>query len=194
MNIFVCGDSFCFYRDNPDTDWPLILSNLAGLNLTGMGFPGQSWWVVRKFLLSYKNTEDYEKTKVFVICHTEPNRMLIDQVPPGIENGKLHDLYLQYFHSDSISEWCNKQWYKELNEILSDKVVLHIQGFQNTDQYFNSLNGIKFTQPLIDLSLDEIGNNRQKFRIGDNRRNHFSTDNNKKLAHKFYQLIKDEIK
>jgi len=190
MNLYVGGDSFCEFRDNPNTDWPLILASCLGLPLQGQGFPGYSWWMTRKHLLQYKDSAEYNPSDVFVFCHSEPNRMLLDYTIDHTTASpeQLKEMYFKHFHSDAISEWTTIQWYKELNDILRGHKVLHVQCFANTQHYFDTLDGLKFTTPLMELSLKEEDGNIDKF-LFDKRRNHFNTENNRQLAEQFYKLL-----
>jgi hypothetical protein len=113
--------------------------------------------------------------------------MLIDATSEMLDYDKIKATYLKYFHSEDISAWTTQQWYKELNSLLENKKVLHVQCFTNTAPYFYLLNGLKHETPLIELSLAEV-NHIDQF-LYDNRRNHFSRENNHILADKFYNLL-----
>lgn len=190
------GDSFCFHRDQ-ETDWPVKLAQLLNLKLTGSGHQGQSWWFIRDKFIEYVSSEEFNNTELFVFCHTEQNRII------GTSNTIEHDewepnasivkIYLMYLENRQFTDWCCEQWFKELNTLLHNKKVIHIQNFNLTKPFFNVLDGVRFDSPsLMDISVKCAGSI-DKF-LYDTRRNHFENDMNISLAEKLvliYNKFKD---
>lgn len=185
-NICVIGDSFCFNRTE-ETDWPVKLSQLLNLNLTGAGYTGQSWWFIRNEFLNFLNSSQFNNTELFVFCHTEQNRIIgtnetiqhFDREP----NKSIVKTHLTYLENKEFNNWCCKQWFKELNELLSNKKVIHIQNFDSTESFFSVLEGVRFATPnLMDISLRRV-KTLNNF-LHDTRHNHFEIDTNILLAEK----------
>lgn len=180
-NLCVIGDSFCAHRDD-DYDWPKQLANLLHLNLIGHGCSGESWWSVRKKFMEIYQSKEFDSTEIFIFCHTDCHRPIgissevtSTEVPESVKK-----IYLNYFFNVDFDHWACLQWFKELNELLKDKKVIHIQNFHSTNEFFNTLNGTKFIRPvLLDLSLKK--SSIDSF-LKDHRHNHFSKDENIKLA------------
>ena len=173
--IYIGGDSFCYYRTTQD--WPGILAQQLGLELTGRGFPGDSWWHTRTHLLKYLKT--HPETATFVFCHTDPFRPLTGQVffkNPAAE--QVREQYFKYFVDYEVSIWTVQQWYQELNELLKDRQVVHFQSFASSCEPFKLLAGTRVSTPLVELSLTS-----QQFDfMNDPRRNHFSPEQNQQFA------------
>lgn len=154
--IYVGGDSFCYRRENPATDWPLILANELELKLTGQGFSGSSWWPVRDDLLRYKNLDKqkFDDTKIFVFCHTEVSRIHNSQLYYDDPDKKeeIYNFYMKYIYDETFHRWSMLQWFNELNNIVADKNVIHLFCFRDTEILSSELNGIKFKPNLFALS------------------------------------------
>lgn len=195
-NVCVLGDSFCFHREQ-ETDWPVKLSKLINLNLTGEGLLGQSWWFIRTKFIKYINSPEFNDTELFVFCHTEPNRIIgttetimHDNWEPNLSIVKTHLMYLE---NKQFNDWCCQQWFKELNVLLSNKKVIHLQNFNSTRSFFNLLDGVKFASPsLMDVSIKTL-HTLDEF-LYDQRHNHFESDKNVLLAERLsfvYNKFKD---
>lgn len=192
QNIYIVGDSFCHWRTSTD-HWPVRLANKLDLSLTGNGYPGLSWWHTREDLIKYMKTPAFEDTKYFVIVHTDfMNRILSREMMFTHQDDStvklVREVYIKYLQDQYINEWIMKSWFLELNTLLLGKNVIHIQAFPEIDKYVKLLSGLKLVTPLIDLSLQEIGFVRNKF-LYDSRHNHFSPENNKKLADVIFENI-----
>lgn len=190
-NIFIIGDSFCAYRTDVSKHWPAKLAELCNLKLLGAGYEGHSWWTIRKNLLKFLESKDFQSTELFVFCHSEPNRII------GNDDFKIDSqvekIYLTYLENKDFNHWCMTQWFKELNDILDGKNVVHIQGFNTTKRYFSMLNGLKVITPLMNLSLEEPGYKFESF-MNDARNNHFSDSNNMKLADVLFEFYQENFK
>jgi len=182
--LYIGGDSFCKYRNQP-TDWPRRLADQLGLELHGRGYEGDTWWYTRRELIQYLTGDLSQDTQLFVICHTDPHRILNGQhrLTQGLsdETDRVREVYYKYIHDSEIHNWTAKQWYQELNTVLAGRPVIHLQCFNSTRGYFDILQGLKFTAALTEISVTEPGADRAVF-MSDARRNHFSTENNLKLA------------
>jgi uncharacterized protein (DUF2461 family) len=190
-HLYVVGDSYCLYRSDPGAHWPAHLAQKFNLTLTGEGYPGKSWWYLRKNLLNYMQSPMFEQTDYFVIIHTEFTRRLGDNM--NFSNyadplvASVTETYFKYIQQDEVDHWKMKMWFLELNQLLAGKQVIHLQGFESTNNYFDILDGLKLCTPLISLSLDQQVD-RAKF-FSDNRHNHFSPEKNIALANVIFDHI-----
>jgi hypothetical protein len=196
-NIFIAGDSYCFYRDNSDEHWPAYLARKLELELQGEGYPGQGWWPTRKLLMQYQLSEQYNNTDLFVFCHTDHRRFLSDQHIDWNDFETIKKVYFTYLQSDAVSDWCVENWYRELNDIMANKTVIHLSCFKHPQ--FNLLQGKKMSQPLLYFSVEKAGGDiridtpkfgSQKVVDDMNRyHNHLSPDANVELAKKIAALL-----
>lgn len=183
-NIFIGGDSFCYYRE--DNDWPKILADKLHLKLKGRGFPGDCWWHTRQNLLQYLSTADSSNTEIFVFCHTDPFRMLTSRCFfKNVEADEVKKKYLKYFVDHEISLWTVKHWYLELNQLLKDQKVIHFQCFSGSNELFELLSGIRVITPLVELSMNKTT---EQF-MQDSRRNHFDLLQNQLFAQKIIECL-----
>ena len=176
--LYIGGDSFCYYRKEV-TDWPNAVAAKLGCELRGRGFPGDSWWLTRTNLL--ENLASFPDMQTFIFCHTNPHRPLSAQkLFKNHEAEQVKQQYLKYFADDEISLWTVTHWYQELNQLLAGRQVLHFQSFASSQEPFKLLEGTRVTTPLVELSLgaDHSGS----ALINDDRRNHFSTEQNQLFA------------
>lgn len=180
------GDSFCYSRKNPATDWPLILANELELKLTGQGFPGSSWWPVRNDLLRYKNLnkQKFDDTKIFVFCHTEVARIHNSQMyfEDADKREEIYNFYMKYIYDETFHRWSMIQWFDELNNIVSDKNVIHLFCFKDTEIISSKLNGIKFKPDLLSLSSRYAVKPIKDWSNWNSNPNHFSSYENTLLA------------
>jgi len=202
--IWISGDSFCWQRENSETDWPLILANQLGLELEGEGFPGQHWWPVMKTLLDYAQTEKFAQTEYFIICHTDCDRVI---TPPHIkivreeqftpkEREHISEIYFKYIYSREMMQWMSEMYFKDLNQILADKKPIYLnvfgelgEGFETDKHLFNSiLNGMK-TSP--DQNLRDFCTHDYDAYGPDTHPNHFTSDQNQKFADILFNNIQN---
>jgi adenylylsulfate kinase len=191
--VYIGGDSFCFLRHDENRHWPMILAKLLNLRLEGKGFPGVSWWNTRIHLLEYMKSRKFHNTEYFIFCHTEPYRPLSKALLPSpastvitSEFKKIREIYYKYIYDDEISLWCQRQWFRELNELCAGRKILHIPCFEWTLKNFQELEGVKFSDILQDLSTQDIGQGR----LTDDRfNNHLSDAGNANLANKIHEFI-----
>jgi hypothetical protein len=211
-NIYIGGDSFCFDRFSSDC-WPNILSNKLNLNLTGMGFAGRGFWRTRIDLLRYLEDDDNRKnTDVFVLCHTDPDRMLssdyaralvgvpihvsnislpyINKVPPN--NEEITEMYYKYVYEPPIHTWAMERWFIEINEILLGKTVINLFCFHHSEIISEKLNGYKLNGPLMRRALNEGWNTATDIFVKE-RLNHFSVNYNIKFANALADYYLNEI-
>ena len=188
-NIYIGGDSYCFHRGN-DTHWPYVLSNKLNLNLIGQGFPGRGFWRTRLNLIQYLKKEDsFKNTKLFVFCHTAPERMIssfytrgpgfaLPEEPPN--NDEIAKVYYKYLYEPNIHTWAMKQWFLEINELLAGKSVIHVFCFPSSAILSDKLNGYKLKESLHHkaVQLDDLKNKNNT----EERMNHFTKSFNVKFA------------
>ena len=177
MFIYIGGDSFCSERTSFD-HWPFLLAHLLKYKLQGEGFPGQGWWNTRQDLLSYCSSENFDKTQIFVFCHTNINRPLMSMSNGTPEFEQVSKIYYTYMENNDISIWQATMWYKELNNLLQGKHVIHIPCFRNKQGLQSLLNGIHVSPALINFAQPS-----------GNYANHFSRDQNRGLAQQIYQGV-----
>ena len=175
----------------------MILANLLDRELLGKGYAGQTWWTCREKLLEFKQSPLFDQVDLFVICHTEPNRVIgniphfqfMDDKDAGMRDFRRH--YMDLIYNKDFNEWCAKNWMQELNHILQDKKVIHIPGFENLFPFLSLLDGFVIKPSLTEISLQEPGyNDREKLNY-DARANHLSKENNQWLAHELYKICTD---
>ena len=181
--LLVIGDSFCARRSRED-DWPVALANMLNLELTGIGIPGGSWWFIRKKFLELVNTDDFVNSELVIFCHTEPHRIIGTDTTlnhHSDENQHICRIYYSYLQNEEFNHWACKQWFSELNTLVKNQKVIHLQNFRATDNYFSILDSIKLSSPcLTDISMQEVGAENSGVLISDHdRRNHFNTQTNK---------------
>jgi hypothetical protein len=175
MFIYIGGDSFCSNRESLD-HWPYLLAHLLKVELKGKGFPGQGWWNTRQDLLSYSKSNNFVNTEIFVICHTNINRPLMTMPNNAPEFEQTSKTYYTYMENNDISTWQASMWYRELNDLLHGKHVIHIPCFRNGQHLQCLLNGIQVTPALINFSQTD-----------NDCANHFSIEQNRCLAEQLYQ-------
>lgn len=177
MFVYIAGDSFCSERHSQE-HWPWALSHLLGAELRGQGFPGQGWWNTRKHLLEYSQSPEFSSTQAFVICHTSIDRpvMTLSNKDPGFDD--CSRVYYAYMANDEISAWQARHWYREINDILKDRLVLHIPCFRTGLRLQDELMGLRVTTPLINFS-----------QTGHEWANHLSPDQNRALAQQLAAII-----
>ena len=194
-NLYIAGDSYCFYREAADQHWPAALAQGLNLTLSGAGFPGQGWWATRQHLINYAASDLFDETDLFVLCHTEPGRMLTSRpiwATPDEEHVK--EVYYKHIYSEDVAAWCVTQWYNELNQLLAGRRVVHLQCFEHPE--FALLKGLRVDQPLLEMSIRSAGANPAdttwSSRVGDLMNasaNHLSPAANRELA----ELIRSKI-
>jgi hypothetical protein len=156
--LFIAGDSYCFYRTDPEQHWPARLADNLNLELHGEGFPGEGWWPTRKKFIEYVASDYFLETDLFVFCHTEPHRIISSN--PNLLKGNFESVketYFKYIQSDDVSTWAVAAWYKELNDILKNKQVIHLQCFKHDE--FSILEGIRLQTPLLNISITSAAGN-----------------------------------
>lgn len=206
-NIYIGGDSFCVFREDPKHHWPKILANLVKANMTGEGHPGYSWWPTRMSLLKYMESPAYKFTDVFVFCHTQSYRIIAHNDSyksgawePGHESHEDFKVYMQTFFVEEFQYWCYKNYILELNKLLKGKKVIHLPCFTSDLHLFDECDGILAKEPLTKFTpwSDEyrLKNPYSKeYQLFDSYHNHMSKRKNHWLAEKLAYVISnyDEI-
>ncbi len=210
-DILILGDSFCSQRNHRD-HWPkIVLDNLLKIENDnsiiprGQGYPGASWWSVRKRLVK----EIRVPPKVAIFCHTEPHR-LPHKDDWGVnfrsvELGQIHttnnfdklmpaefkqacELYYNQIWMSEYHEWAIIQWFKELDELTQGiEKVFHFFAFQGKYNEYTFKKGVTFADPLINYQVK-----RKMFsNIDPPSANHFDADTNRRFADCVLKYIKD---
>jgi len=191
--IWISGDSFCWQRENPETDWPLILANQLELKLEGEGFPGQHWWPVMKTLLDYAQTEHTDCDRLI----TPPDIKIVRQEQFTLKQREhISEIYFKYIYSREMIQWMSEMYFKDLNRILADKKPIYLnvfgelgEGFETDKHLFNSiLNGMK-TSP--DQNLRDFCTHDYDAYGPDTHPNHFTPDQNQKFADILFNNIQN---
>lgn len=201
-DILILGDSFCSHRDHQD-HWPQIVMNkLLGTEYSsmivprGQGYPGASWWSVRKRLLK----ELRQPPKIAIFCHTEPQRIphkddwginfrsvelgqihvpdSFDQpMPPEFK--KACELYYNHLWMEDYHNWAMVRWFEELNSLVRDiDIVLHFYSFPEDKFKYTFKKGVTFEDPLINYQVQK-----KMFSLKEPKSaNHYSVENNRQFA------------
>lgn len=187
-DLLILGDSFCTNRDR-NIDWPVIVQNSLLTTLRGTGFPGGSWWSVRKELLQQIRV----LPRIAIFCHTEPSRIphkddwglnigtaelgMIHTVdscdqPMLPEFSNACKLYYKHLWFDEYHDWAMTSWLKELDDITKDiEIVLHFFCFNNVHRHHRFCHGVSFSDPLINYAINHLSQNiRNHFDIATNQR------------------------
>tara|TARA_B110000503_G_C7049999_1_gene371896 strand:- start:107 stop:802 length:696 start_codon:yes stop_codon:yes gene_type:complete len=173
-DLLIVGDSFCGHRTHQD-HWPqIVMQSLTGLPYNGnvipkgYGFPGASWWSVRKHLLEQLKAG---VPKVVIFCHTEPHRLPHPNDwgvnTRSVELAEIHvlnktsepmpeayataaQLYYEQLWMLDYHHWAITQWFKELDELtLGIEKVLHFYCFDGEYKTHTFKNGVTFDNALI---------------------------------------------
>ncbi len=187
--VFVAGDSYCYYRNDHEQHWPSRLAANLGAELRGQGFPGEGWWPVRKLLLNYMQSADFDQTDLFVFCHTQPNRALTSNPDFYSDLEQNKKFYLKYIQSNDVDSWTVSNWYKELSTYLVDKRVVHLPCFSH-NEFISQLTGYRLLTPMLNISIVSAGGSLEindwggaKIRSQMNQfHNHFSPEVNTKFG------------
>lgn len=216
-DILIVGDSFAQDRSHP-TDWPMALSKLlTGSNEVPLGFGkgGTSWWSVRKFIVKALQTQP---PKVLIVCHTEAGRLPSDKdigLNAGTVLGQEYDakynfwfskeewlaaqMYYVHLMSKEFHNWSRTHWFYELEHITTSiPIVIHLHCFEefesvNNDKKIPSFifkHGITSEEELFPLQRSALGVKINEY-VGDlpGFRNHFSPENNVKIATALYNAV-----
>jgi len=213
-DILIVGDSFAKDRTAP-TDWPLALSKLlTGSDNTpmGQGIGGGSWWSVRKCITK---ALQIRSPQILIICHTDALRLPSDK-DLGLNSGSVLGqeyntnwassfsreefnaaaMYYTHLMSVDFHVWARDQWFNELNRLVSSvPIVIHLHCFTNFELHnpgvpkenFIFRHGITSAEVLFTLQVQCAGSDRITDLPGF--RNHFSPENNVKIAQALYNAI-----
>ena len=190
--LYISGDSYCFYREDPEQHWPARLAENLGLELAGAGYPGQGWWPTRRDLTSY---DQLDQVEVFVFCHTDPERVLTDNPVFAYSNPlreQATETWFKYIQSPVISQWCAAHWYRELNHVTQGRRVIHLRGFESVDM--SRLTGARMTTPLLKLAVEAVGGDYQgdwgpRAAEMNDLHNHLPAESNRALADCLTQAV-----
>ena len=210
-DVLIVGDSFAQHRSNP-TDWPMALTKiLTGSDEVplGVGIGGTSWWTVRKSIVEALQNQP---PKVLIACHTDAFRLPSDKdagLTPGTvleqeydtkyanwyskEEFQAASMYYMHLMSMDFHIWARNQWYSELDNLLSPvPIVIHLHCFPEQtgrQEPYIFKHGITSSEILFHLQVQEAGSPRGTDLPGF--RNHFSPENNVKIARSLYKTIRN---
>jgi hypothetical protein len=211
-DVLIIGDSFCADR-SMKYHWPqVVTTGITGqqynenISPRGQGFPGASWWAVRKNLLLEL---DLRVPKVLILCHTEPYRIPHDTnwglntrsvtndivyVPPGSTDKpskefiKAARAYYEYIISEDYHKWTYHQWFLEVDRIIDQypkiEKVIHFFCFKDTTHH-TFKNGVTMETPLVAYQ------NLPVWRSRDEAPNHYSKVDNLTFGLKLSDVIKN---
>jgi hypothetical protein len=198
-NVYIGGDSFCFWRNDSMNHWPKILANNLSLNLEGNGYPGRSWWSTRDDFINYMKTSEYDNTDLFIFCHTEPLRILSTKVqlcsPDSVsEKLRLNEIYYKHIYDEEFHNWAMVRYFEELNFMLKNKKVIHLFCFSMTRNLgIDILSGYKTDTDLWSLVQKDFDQQNKNINT-EKTYNHFLPDTNQKIANFLTNLYLHEIK
>lgn len=103
----------------------------------------------------------------------------------------IKNQYLKYFLDYDIGIWTTRHWYLELNELLKNQRVIHLQCFESTQPIFPLLSGQRIVTPLVELSKKDNETMIEWSTMGhlDDRRNHFNPAQQQSLAQKIVDCL-----
>jgi hypothetical protein len=212
-DILIVGDSFVAFRDEY-FHWPQKLTCMLTDSQyihrrvpRGKGHAGCSFWSTRNELL--RNLQ-HGVPKLLIMVHTDAHRLPSDydfpvnvSSPDHLLNHARHGtfgehtymlnqefvetikLYYKHLYSDMFHAWAHKKWLEEVDDLIElyqipRSVHMHIT-FQKNKEFYVFRNGITVADTLASMVLwgDEDSG----------RKNHFTPEENVKLADKIYDLI-----
>jgi hypothetical protein len=215
-DIIILGDSFCGSRYEVE-HWPNIVANSLSKKTNepqsifarGQGFPGASWWSPRKLLL-----DELKKSipEVLIFCHTDAFRLphnldwginYASAIRKVVQLPFSHDtnmpekfssaaqLYFEELIVGDFHEWAQLQWFLELDRIIEQNKeitrVVHLHCFENN---YIFKQGVTCTTPLLSLTIFEEKLKRGEMNAKpDMQPNHFSIEDNQKLANEILNVI-----
>lgn len=219
--IFVIGDSYC-HRRSIDSDWPVVLSSLLDAKLEGKGFPGQSFWHQRRWML--KNLDTVQSSDIILICHTDTARLPCTSdfsIFPKLLNmntsdavislsnlrepsksqsehfEKLHQLIIDFYKSElfviDFYEYAWRMWLSELTGLTKHAKVFHLAF---NDLVLAELKKSNVHGKVVTPALYRLSNREKSSWTGnapDSRRNHLSDENNIILANELFRLITNDV-
>lgn len=204
-DILIVGDSWCSERHSL-LHWPnILLSELTGINEgipRGKGFPGCSWWSIRKKLFNELN---HKPAKVIIIIHTDPSR-----IPNDMDSGMTISMavktvtikgrwetqekssiakaaaeYYAHLYSPNFHKWTEQRWFEELDTFLlshKDAKIIHLYGLRNQNDNHHRFNiGVTIESPLHQYLIT----NTEKLKYP----NHMTMEHNDKMALSLKNMI-----
>jgi len=196
--VFITGDSYCLYRDNPEEHWPARVAKKLELELLGEGYAGQGWWESRlDFVDKFVNNRDkyFDETPVFIFVHTDPLRPITAQEVHT--DSEAYKFYVKHYLDEDVSYWCTTNWYKEINKYTKGKIVIHLHAFDTSTTIGKILEGTTLMPTLVDLSTVDHGGavnilrNDKIHNAMNASKNHFTIDGNCRLADTILSVIKE---
>jgi hypothetical protein len=169
-NLLMLGDSFCEHKQH----WPAWCAEALGYTTAQVhvyGQPGASWWPIRDHLMyCRKSKKDFMRDlSQVIIIHPNPQRIITQNtlimannaivLPVIFNNTQLEEpqiassLYYKYINDREFHAWAERNWFRELNELIGTVPVLHLFTTATSGSNADILNGAKVLAPLTELSL-----------------------------------------
>ena len=190
--INFCGESFCQKEpDNYSLSWTTLLANKLNASIIGWGKPGAAY---EHAFNCYDEQANYT-----IFCWTDPNRLYVDseystnlgelnenvKTKGGVKGArdKAAYAYYKYLWNKQLTQ---KRFSRELywfdHTILSNYkgVAIHLACF---DIWHVFTHGMNINTPLDAMRSKDIKNELM---------NHFTKQENARLADKIYNIIKED--
>jgi hypothetical protein len=169
---------------------PSQVASHYGYNLYNFAYGGKSWWYSRCVMFNYLRDfpELLENTQAMVFFHTDSHRLNISSKFESDNNTwkTVQKLWKMDLIDEDFQPWAQMQWFKEIDQHFGSVPSIHFHCFPETVQYDSFLPGMRFTTPLIHLSVGELTGSDSEIstQLSDNetRVNHLNAHNNQALA------------
>lgn len=218
-DILIVGDSFAQERSQPTDWPLVLSKMLTGSDAppNGVGIGGTSWWTARKCVtealqnnppkvlvichtdsLRLPSDKDLGLNSGSVLSQDyNPNSSFC--YGSSKEEWQAAQMYYLHLMSVEFHNWAKAQWFNELDGLLgSVPIVIHLHCFEQFEMLINGKkipsfifkHGITSAQELFPLQRSAIGANPNEW-VGDlpGFRNHFSPENNVKIAQALYNAV-----
>lgn len=185
-----------------------------GCDFYSFGYPGRSWWFSRSGLLKFLHSQEeislnnpgspsfYSDIDAFIFCHSDANRlntsnpgsstMLLDPNPDlkahrdyDPELSLPYKLWSTMLIDEEFQLWAMEKWFQEINELFSDRPMIHFNIAPYTVEISRQLHGVVYTTPLINISVGETTGTDEEISKSmehDKRYNHFNQHNQSAMA------------
>lgn len=187
--LLCLGDSFCASPNG----WPSHLANLLDADFISHGIGGQSWYNIADWM--DRHPDDVAQADIIVFAHTNAERIPTRNIEIGkVDHSKVPaneiehaiHLYYKHIHCTNFLHFAQKLWFKHITDTFSDKTLVHLHCFPGHSVEADSLlTGVSIQPPLIELSMLE----KDARTFNDQRKNHFSDENNRWLAEQIFHAI-----
>jgi hypothetical protein len=202
-NLLILGDSFCEHAQY----WPTWCAEALGYDNSQVyvyGQPGASWWPIRAQLMHCrKSKKDFMSAlSQVIIIHPNPQRIITQNtmimannamiLPMMFDNTQIKEpliassLYYKYINDHEFHAWAERNWFRELNELIGTVPVLHLFATATSGGNADVLNGAKVLAPLTELSMTASPPRTDR---NIKTPNHFTLAHNRVFAQQVAQLV-----